>query len=131
MLHQIMDTYENKTALIIEDDAHSLMALGSILGNMSIRYKRNTTGAEVLQQARRLQPDFILLDMDLPHGDPFLILAALRTDTDLNAVPVIAMGDHHLINHLMPRIRQDSFTGYIPKPFAYQDFENLLKSVLD
>ncbi|HLV36261.1 MAG TPA: response regulator, partial [Spirillospora sp.] len=74
--------FEDKQALIVEDDAHHLLALSSLLSDFNITYKRNTTGANVLSQARRLQPDFILLDLDLPDDDPFAIYEKLRADQE-------------------------------------------------
>ncbi|MBZ0298785.1 MAG: response regulator [Anaerolineae bacterium] len=122
--------FEDKQALIVEDDAHNLLALSSLLGNMKIHYKRNTTGANVLQQARRLRPDFILLDMDLPDGDSFAIYEKLRDDQDLKNTPVIAIADGQIINHLLPRIRAGGFAAYIAKPIPPRDFEALLRGVL-
>lgn len=132
MLQQVTGraVFSDKVALIIEDDAHSLMALGSILRSLHIQYKRNTTGAKVLQQARRLLPDFVLLDMDLPDGDPFLIHAALQADPELRNVPIIAIADSKLIENLRPVIERSHFAGYLPKPVAHQDFEDLLRDVL-
>lgn len=132
MLQQVTGraVFSDKVALIIEDDAHSLMALGSILRSLHIQYKRNTTGAKVLPQARRLLPDFVLLDMDLPDGDPFLIHAALQADPELRNVPIIAIADSKLIENLRPVIERSHFAGYLPKPVAHQDFEDLLRDVL-
>lgn len=132
MLQHVIEkaVFENTTALIIEDDAHCLMALGSLLNGLCIRYKRNTTGAGVMQQARRLQPDFILLDMDLPDGDPLLIRAALRADPTLGHVPVIAIADSAIIDQLPARMDGAEFAGIVPKPIAQHDFTDLLGTVL-
>jgi CheY-like chemotaxis protein len=128
---QIMEraVLEHKQALIVEDDAHNLLALGSLLKGLNIHYKRNTTGADVLQQARRVQPDFILLDMDLPYGDPFAIYAKLRRDSDLKNVPVIAIGDSRLLKELHPRILKSGFAACLAKPIAPRALEDQLKAI--
>lgn len=123
--------FKNRTALVVEDDAHNLFAITSLLKAMQIQYKRNTTGAKVVQQARTLTPDFILLDMDLPSGDPFLICELLHADPSLQGIPIIAIADSHLLKHLLPRIKVSAFSGFIPKPFSKRDFESILASVLD
>jgi CheY-like chemotaxis protein len=120
----------NKLALVIEDDALNLLAITSLLTKMQIRYKRNTTGAQVIQQARDLQPDFILLDMDLPAGDPFMICAELHADLSLRHIPVIATSDANMMFKLMPRIRICQFAGFIPKPLSQQDLDRLLHKIL-
>jgi CheY-like chemotaxis protein len=130
MLHIMERTeFEDKQALIVEDDAHNLLALGSLLKGLKIHYKRNTTGADVLQQAQRVRPDFILLDMDLPYGDPFAIYARLRKDSDLKDVPVIAIGESRLLKEFQPRILKSGFAGYLAKPIAPRALEDLLKMI--
>ena len=121
--------FEDKQALIVEDDAHTLLALGSLLRDFNIQFKRNTTGANVVQQARKLRPDVILLDMDLPDGDSFAICERLRADGDLQDTPVIAIGDSSLINDLLPRIHASGFSGYLAKPIPQRGLEEVLKTV--
>ncbi len=120
----------NSLALVVEDDALSLIAITSLLKRMRINFKRNTTGAQVIQQARDIHPDFILLDMDLPAGDPFAICEAIHADPTLRDIPVIATGDANVMLKLMPRIRSSQFAGYMAKPVCQQDLDGLLHSVL-
>lgn len=120
----------NSLALVVEDDAISLFAITSLLNRMRIRYKRNTTGAKVIQQARDMHPDFILLDLDLPAGDAFKICEAIYADPSLCNVPVIATGDPNVLRKLQPRIRAGQFAGIIPKPMCQQDLDGLLHDVL-
>ena len=128
---RVIDTtvFEDKQALVVEDDAHNLLALGSLLRDFKIQFKRNTTGANVLQQARKHRPDFILLDMDLPSGDPFAIRERLRDDRDLRDVPIIAIGDSRVIKDLLPRIHASGFAGYLAKPIPQQCLEDVLRTV--
>ena len=121
----------NKKALIVEDDAHSLLTLGSLLDGVGIEYKRNTTGSSVLEQARRLQPDVILLDLSLPDGDPFLILATLEQEAALRHIPVIAMVDEQLADDLLPTVHTADFAGVVTKPVEQQPFVDLLQRLLD
>jgi CheY-like chemotaxis protein len=131
MLHTIdVPLFEDKQALIVEDDAHNLVALGSLLKGLRIQFKRNTTGANVLEQAHRLRPDFILLDVDLPDGDAFAIYQRIRSSRELRDIPVIALYDQHATRQLLPRILASGFTAYIAKPIAQRDFEDLLRSIL-
>lgn len=120
----------NSLALVVEDDALNLKAITSLLNGMCISYKRNTTGAQVVQQARQHHPDFILLDMDLPAGDSFTICEGINADPTLRHIPVIAIGDANMMLKLLPRIRASQFAGYIPKPMCQQDLDGVLHSVL-
>ena len=123
---------KDKTALIIEDDAHSLLTLGSLLDEYGIQYKRNTTGASVLEQVHRLQPDVILLDMSLPGGDPFSIQTTLQKDPTLNSIPTIAMlDDEEEEGSLLQAIQSANFAGSITKPIESRMFVDLLQRLLE
>jgi CheY-like chemotaxis protein len=121
--------FENLWALIVEDDAHCLIAVTSILKELGIQYKRNTTGARVVEQARHMnpKPHFILLDMDLPKGDPLAICQALREDRRLAQIPVIAMSYRA---DVLIRIKAAGFAGGLLKPLPRKQVGPLLKRIL-
>jgi CheY-like chemotaxis protein len=133
MLTSVMDKsqLENKLALIVEDDAHNLMALGSLLRGFRIAFKRNTTGANVVQQIRNMRPrpDFILLDMDLPQGDPFEIYDKLRADVELRVIPVIAIADKKAMAEWITIIKEIGFDGFITKPIDQRDFQTVMQAI--
>lgn len=118
-------------ALIVEDDAHSLMAISSMFNEMGIKFKRNTTGADVIQQALTMnpRPNFILLDLDLPQGDPFEICNMLRSDDDLANIPVIAITDQ-TVEYLLSQVKGVEFSACLPKPLPRKQFGMLLQEIM-
>ena len=48
-------------------------------------------GEEALNQAARLKPDIILLDLNMPRMDGYQVLDVLKADRDLKAIPVIIL----------------------------------------
>lgn len=123
--------FENVWALIIEDEAHSLIAIASILNELEIRYKRNTTGHEAAHQARTMhpRPDFILLDMSLPENDPYHILRSFKSDSALAHLPVIAI-DHSPTLRAVHEMKKAGFDGFIAKPLPRKLFPNILHDAL-
>lgn len=87
------------TAFVVEDDPHALQAVSSLLSEIGIRYKRNTTGSNVIMQVQAMlpRPDVILLDFSLPHGDACAIASFLHNAPDLQQIPVIAMLDSNAL----------------------------------
>ena len=81
----------NKKILIIEDDPH--VRLG-----YHVRLKANDYDtffaadaiASVIE-ARKHQPDLIILDLGLPAGDGFLVMERLKASTHLAAIPIIVV----------------------------------------
>ncbi len=115
-------------ALIVDGDAHSLIVASSMLDALDIEYKRSTNAAKAVEQALKSMPDFILLNLDLPEADPFLVSEALRAALD--NVPVIAMVKDELAAQLLPHIQAGSFAGYITKPLIQKELQTLLKDLL-
>lgn len=118
-------------ALIIEDDAHSLIAISSILRELGIHFKRNTTGAKVSEQVSAMTPppDFILLDIDLVQGDAFGINRHLQADPTSNDIPVIALAstDDYAVRQ---RARRAGFAGLVVKPLPRRQFGELITRIL-
>lgn len=122
---------EGKWALVIEDDAHSLVAVSSILRDLGICFKRNTTGADVLEQVRAMNPlpNMILLNIDLAHADAFGIQQRLRGDSAAGDIPVIALASSNDFS-TRKRVRRGGFAGLMIKPLPRRQFAELLDRVL-
>jgi CheY-like chemotaxis protein len=122
---------KDKWALVVEDDAHTLVAISSILRDLGIGFKRNTTGANVIEQIRAMNPtpDFVLLDIDLPHDDAFTINQLIHSDTTVHNIPVIAVGS--VIDFaLRQRLQREGFATFVRKPLPRRQFGDLLQHVL-
>jgi DNA-binding response OmpR family regulator len=81
----------NKKILIVEDD-HDVR-----LG-YHIRLKANgydtcfaADSLSSIMEARKHEPDLIILDLGLPGGDGFVVLERLKANANLSAIPVIVV----------------------------------------
>lgn len=124
------ERFDNVWALVIEDDAHSLIAISKLLREHGISFKRNTTGAQVVRQITEMQPrpDFILLDLDLPQGDSLQICSAIQRSPSLSSLPIIAIGDLQV--EMLPRLRRCGFASFLPKPLPRKQFAEYLGRIL-
>jgi CheY-like chemotaxis protein len=119
-------------ALVVEDDAHSLIAISNLLREQGIRFKRNTTGANVLQQLREMQPrpDFVLLDLDLPQANAFDISKSIQLDPSLRDIPVICLGEEEM--HLpVERAQRSGCHSFLTKPLPRSQFAHMLHRILN
>jgi CheY-like chemotaxis protein len=74
--------------LIIDDVIENVEVLGETLAdNCDIQFA--TSGMEGLELVRQGQPDLILLDVMMPVMDGYAVCAALKSDPDTRAIPVI------------------------------------------
>jgi DNA-binding response OmpR family regulator len=81
----------NKKILIVDDDPDIRLA-------MHIRLKANhfdtffaADAMSAILEARRHQPDLIILDLGLPAGGGFAVMERLRRNTYLAATPVLVV----------------------------------------
>ncbi len=122
---------KERWALIVEDDAHSLIAISSLMKELGIRYKRNTTGANVpaMIDSMEPRPDFILMDTDLPDGDPFKICDEIRSNPYTAHIPVIAISDE-FPSTMTRRAKASGFSAMLLKPLPRKDFSSILDNLL-
>lgn len=75
--------------LVIEDDPAIAEMLQMLLEVEGFDVVRAPDGARGLEEAQRVRPDVILLDVMLPEVDGWAVAEALRCDPSLAAVPVV------------------------------------------
>jgi two-component system, cell cycle response regulator DivK len=82
-------------------------------------------GEAGVQQARAGRPDVILLDMNLPVLDGWSAARALKSGTDTQRIPIIALTAHAMSGDRDKAI-QAGCDDYHPKPV---DFSKLLSQI--
>ncbi len=115
--------------LVVEDNPDNLRTARALLEE---RYQviEAADGRAALEQAGRYRPDIILTDLALPVMDGIELLAAIRMDKALRAIPVIAVtasamkGDRETI-------LAHGFDGYLSKPIDHQVLMKSLREILD
>ena len=93
--------------LVIDDDPNVRDLVRRTVEKEGFRVRYASGGEEGLSLARRLRPDVITLDVMMPRMDGWSVLAALKSDPELAAIPVIMVtivDDKNLAYSLAPRI---------------------------
>lgn len=76
------------------------------------------------------RPDFILLDLNLPRMDGREVLAQIKEDDDLKAIPTIILTTSEAEADIV-RSYQLQANAYLTKPVQLAAFEGLVLSVSD
>src|SRR5262249_10974062 len=87
---------QDGVVLLIDDEATGREALRKFLTRAGFRVEAAASGPEGLRLARALRPAVITLDVVMPGMDGWDVLAAIKADPALAAVPVVlftGMGD--------------------------------------
>lgn len=75
--------------LVADDDLTSQWVLQVLLRNEGFAVRTVQSGAEALSLARQLDPDLVLLDVQLPDIDGYDVCRRLREDARLGDVPIV------------------------------------------
>jgi CheY-like chemotaxis protein len=116
--------------LLVEDDPDQ-MALAEVRLTMAGYRVRSVEGAKALSRFLREQqrPDLLLLDVNLPDGDGFDILAKLRARPEFALLPVVL-----LTVRTDPADIRKGLTlgadGYITKPYSKNQLAEVIGRVL-
>ena len=119
----------NKKILIVDDDPN-------VCKGMEVRLKANhydtffaTDAISTLRQARKHEPDLIILDLGLPDGDGFVVIEKLKVWPSLAMIPVIVVSALDLRPNKERAIKAGA-KAYLQKPVDNAEFLIIIRQAL-
>jgi DNA-binding response OmpR family regulator len=103
-----------RRVLVVDDDIHTAQTLFFLLLEMGHEAGYATDGESALQKARKLRPEFVLLDIGLPDLDGGEVAGELRRIPGCEGALIIAvtgLGDEH-----RPRMLKAGCDAFYVKP---------------
>jgi two-component system cell cycle response regulator DivK len=132
-----MDLLQNKRILIIEDDTVNMAIIssllrryGAIVFEINPKFQQIWTFPDDYRLKQGLPIDLILTDLMFPNMTGYDIFAMLRTITDLQHVPIVAVSAHYTAQE-MEKARQIGFAGFIGKPLQLATFGRYVAELLE
>lgn len=125
--------------LLVEDNPGDVRLTREALrgGKVVINLRIATDGFEALAYLRRqgdyseaLQPDLILLDLNLPRKDGREVLAEIKEDPELRQIPVVVMTSSSAEQDVR-RSYELHANSYVTKPADFARFVTIVKSLED
>ncbi|MBV8925466.1 MAG: response regulator [Bradyrhizobium sp.] len=110
-----------KTVLIVEDNELNMKLFRDLLEAHGYQTSGTSNGREALNLVRRMRPDLILMDIQLPQVSGLEVTRWIKDDPELRAIPVVAVtafamkGDEE-------RIREGGCEAYLSKPISVGKF---------
>jgi two-component system, chemotaxis family, response regulator Rcp1 len=105
--------------------------------NRAIHLNVVSDGVEALSFLRKqgryagaLRPHLILLDLNLPKMDGREVLAHIKEDQDLKAIPTVILTTSEAEVDIVASYRLQA-NCYLSKPVQLEEFETLVKSISD
>lgn len=123
---------DEASVLIIEDDANNLLITTSLLRLIGVKYiNARASGWQGLKLAERMdRVDLILLDIQLPDEDGYIVLKRIRTNPKLQAARVVAV-TANVLPQDEARARAAGFDGFIGKPLNFDRFPQQILTLLN
>src|SRR5215510_516121 len=79
------------TILVVDDDPKHLRLVDALLQPRGYTVVTSSNGAEALEQAHRVSPDLILLDVMMPQVDGFEVCKLLKDHPATRLIPMVMM----------------------------------------
>jgi len=115
--------------LLIEDNEQNRILMRQVLtphGYDLLEAKDGLTGIEM---ARAHMPALILLDIQMPGMNGFMVIRELRNDSELRKIKVIAVTSFAMKGD-REKALEAGFDEYVTKPIDTRTFPELIKQVL-
>jgi two-component system, cell cycle response regulator DivK len=118
-----------KRVLVVDDKATSRELIRTVLENTGYAVTEAGDGAEAVRLARQIEPDLILLDLQMPALDGFGALHQLRADPRFADLPIVALTASAMQGDREKALAA-GFTGYITKPVTLMTLRAELSRLL-
>src|SRR5581483_9248735 len=113
------------TILLVEDNLLIRELVREILAIARYEVVEACDGTEALRKVAEIEPQLVLLDIQLPGLDGYSVLRRLRSDPRFNKFPVIALTAYAMQSDRQ-RIFEAGFDCYMTKPI---DRASLLENI--
>ena len=115
--------------LIVEDDALNLELLQAVLEGAGFDVLGAPDAPTGLDAARRLLPDALIMDLQLPGVDGLEAARALQADSATAGIPLIAV-TAHVKRDDEERCLEAGFARHIAKPVDTRRFPQELRDII-
>lgn len=125
--------------LLVEDDPGDVLITREAFAENKVRNHLSVVndGVKALQflrkegdYARALRPDLILLDLNLPKMDGYEVLANIKSDGDLQRIPVVVLTTSDAEEDVL-RSYDLHANAYVTKPVDFERFLGVVRQIDD
>ena len=119
----------NKKILIVEDDADVRLGYNVLLKANHYDTFFAADGNSAVSEARKHQPDLVILDLGLPAGNGFIVLEWFRANPYLAVIPVVVVSARDLHGN-KERALKAGARAYLQKPWDDDELLALISELL-
>ncbi|HOF77203.1 MAG: response regulator [Smithellaceae bacterium] len=118
-----------KKILVIEDNQQNLYLIRYLLEDCGYEVFEAMDGKEGIEMAASISPDLILLDIQLPTMDGYVVARTLRQNPELAKTPIVAVTSYAMSGD-REKALEAGCSGYIEKPIDPDTFPTQVEKAL-
>jgi CheY-like chemotaxis protein len=118
-----------QTILIVDNLEEARGILGGWLARKGYRVVEASSGEEAIEQARRVFPNLILMDIKMPGMDGFGATQVIRGDVELHGVPIVAVSADNT-QFYKNMAKEAGVNEYLVKPIEEEELRGVLERLL-
>jgi two-component system cell cycle response regulator DivK len=119
-----------KKILIVEDNDLNLKLFRDLLGANGYETFETKEGIEAISLTRNIQPDLIVMDIQLPEISGLDITRKIKADSQIRHIPIIAVTAFAMKDD-EEKIMAAGCEAYLSKPIAIDDFLSTVRRFLE
>ncbi len=116
--------------LIVEDNSNNRSLFRDILSIHGYEVSEAVDGQDGVDQARKLIPDLILMDIQMPGMDGMTAGSILKADPATASLKIIALTSFAMLGD-REKFLEAGFDGYISKPINTRELPEQIKQWLE
>ena len=118
-----------KKVLVIEDDGDMRLGYHILLRAHGYDTAFAADSVSAISEARKQEPDVIILDLGLPGGDGFIVLERFRSNMNFTLIPVVVVSGREVHGN-RERALKAGARAYLQKPWNDHELLALLSQLV-
>jgi len=116
--------------LIVEDNEKNRRMMRDILTYHGYEIIEAENGEEAIKMAKEVNPELILMDMQMPVMDGFAATSILKNDPETRRIKIIAVTSFAMVGD-KEKILQAGADDYISKPLNTRELPERVRKILE
>ena len=117
------------TILVVDDFDDTRLLLRTWLRKKGYRVVEAENGNEAIAKANEIEPDLIIMDVEMPELDGLSATRKIRALKDSAALPIIAVSAYGA-DQFREQALSAGCNEYVSTPFEPDDLEKLIRSLI-